>query len=433
MDTEAQELSRIQIRSDEVQAILSYIPRWIIRWGITVIFLVFLMLITMAAWIKYPDIVYGRAKLTTQSTPTMVVSRTSGKLTNLNFEDNAEVKEGTVLGVIDNPTTYEAFLKLQKQVEDWEKLKVTSFSSVSIPSIRGLGKLQETYSQLLKNITDYQDFKQLKTKIKKKESLEKEIANYKKLRDDMNRQYALVLQDIAIAKKNMDTFALLSKTKVIANIEAEEKRSIWLQQKRMAENIKMQQQQYNSLIASLETQIVAQSSDSDTQKLQLESNIITTLNSLKGELEEWEVSYIVKAPIGGIASVLPSTKENKMFGFGEEILTIVPKNAGEIFALVQLESTGLGKVETDQFVNIKLDGYSHSKYGMLRGKITKIDPIPREDRYRTEIELLNGLTTTFNDDSSIVFKQDLSGTAEIITKDATIMQRILEQFIELTQ
>ncbi len=432
MDTEAQELNRIQIRSDEVQAILSYIPRWIIRWGITVIFVVVAMLFAMAAWIEYPDIVYGRAILTTQSTPTVVVTRTSGKLTNLNFEDGTEVKEGTVLAVIDNPTTYKAFLKLQKQIEDWEKIKVTSFSTISIPSIRGLGKLQNTYSQLLKSITDYQDFKQLKTKQKKKEAIEEEIATYKKLRDDMNSQYQYIQEDIAIIQKSVQRYEKLLKDSIEAPITVEQERSRLLQQKRLAENIKMQQQQYNSLIASLETQIVTQSSDSDIRKLQLESNITTTLNRLKGEMEEWEVSYIVKAPISGKASVEPIIKEQKTVNIGEEIMTIIPKNAGETYALVYLESIGLGKVETEQEVNIKLDGYPHSKYGLLKGKINFIDPVPRDGAYRTEITLLNGLITTFND-STIVFKQDLSGTAEIITKDATVMERIFEQFIELTR
>ncbi|MEZ4888003.1 MAG: HlyD family efflux transporter periplasmic adaptor subunit [Chitinophagales bacterium] len=431
MSTEAQELNRIQIRSDEVQAILSYIPRWIIRWGITVIFVVVAMLFGMAAYVQYPDIVYGRAALTTQSPPTAVIARTNGKLTNLKIEDGDEVQKDEVLAVIDNPTTYEAFLKLQKQVNAWEKLKVTAFSTASKPSIKGLGNLQTTYSQLLKGISDYQDWAQLKTNKKRKEAIEEEIENYKKLRDDMNRQYQLIQEDIALIKKNMDRYETLADSGDVSKMEAEAERSRWLQQKRMAENIKMQQQQYNSQIASLETQIVTYSSDSDLRKLQLESNITTTLNSLKGELEAWEVTFIVKAPVSGKASVPPTSKEQKTVQSGEEILTIVPKNAGKIFALVHLEAMGLGKVETDQDVNIKLDGYPHSKFGLLKGKIATIDPIPRDNMYRTEIELSKGLITTFND--TLVFKQDMTGTAEIITKDATVMERILEQFIELTQ
>ncbi|MCP5105918.1 MAG: hypothetical protein GY950_21200, partial [bacterium] len=35
-----EQLQAIEIRSEEVQEIMGFIPHWIIRWGITVIFLV---------------------------------------------------------------------------------------------------------------------------------------------------------------------------------------------------------------------------------------------------------------------------------------------------------------------------------------------------------------------------------------------------------
>ena len=431
MSTEVEELNRIQIRSDEVQAILSYIPLWIIRWGITVICLVVAMLFGMAAWIQYPDVIYGRAQLTTQSLPTAVIARSNGKLIHVKVTDGKEVEKDDTLAVIDNPTTFESFLKLQKQINVWDKLDVKVFRKASKPSFESLGNLQSTYSQLLKNISDYQDFTLLNTSKQKKESIEKEIESYKKLRDDMNRQYNLLQEDITIMKKNMERYEALADSGDVAKIDAEEQRSRWLQQKRMAENIKMQQQQYNSQIASLETQIVTYSSDNDLQKLQLESNITTTLNSLKGELDTWSINYIIKAPVSGKASVPNTTQEQKTVKSGDEILTIVPKNAGEVFALVYLESMGLGKVETQQDVNIKLDGYPHSKFGLVKGKVATIDQISRDDKYRTEIELPQGLKTTFNE--TLKFKQDMRGTAEIITKDATVLERILEQFIELTQ
>ncbi len=434
MDTEAQELARIQIRSDEVQAILSYIPKWIIRWGITVICGVVLLLFGMASWIEYPDMIYGRATLTTQSPPTAVVARTSGKLTHMQVKDGEEVADDKVLAVIDNPTDYTQFSKLQKRVGTWSsrsEKSMKSFQNVSIVSIKGLGTLQSTYSQLLKDISDYQDFHALETNKKRKEAIEGEISNYQKLRDDMTRQHQLIQEDITLIKKNMDRYEALADSGDISKMEAEGERSRWLQQKRMAENIKMQQQQYNSQIASLETQKVTLSSDNDLRKLQLESNIKTTLNSLKGELEAWEVTYVLKAPVSGTASIPPTSKEQQTVQVGAEVLTIVPENAGEQFALVYLESRGLGKVETGQSVNIKLDGYPHAKFGLLKGEISKIDEIPRENMYRTEIKLLQGMRTSFN--KPLQFKQDMSGTAEIITKNATVLERILEEFIELVQ
>ena len=46
-----------QIRSDEVQEIISAVPNWMIRWGITLIFGLIVMLIALSWFIKYPDII----------------------------------------------------------------------------------------------------------------------------------------------------------------------------------------------------------------------------------------------------------------------------------------------------------------------------------------------------------------------------------------
>ena len=45
----------IEIKSEEVQEILSTIPPWIIRWGIGLIFFVILLMITGSYFFSYPD------------------------------------------------------------------------------------------------------------------------------------------------------------------------------------------------------------------------------------------------------------------------------------------------------------------------------------------------------------------------------------------
>ena len=42
---EQQEAEKIEIRSDGVQEILGQVPRWIVRWGISLIFIIAVILI----------------------------------------------------------------------------------------------------------------------------------------------------------------------------------------------------------------------------------------------------------------------------------------------------------------------------------------------------------------------------------------------------
>ena len=46
-----------ELRSEAVQNIIGYIPHWIIRWGITVIFLIVLVLLVGSWFFKYPDVI----------------------------------------------------------------------------------------------------------------------------------------------------------------------------------------------------------------------------------------------------------------------------------------------------------------------------------------------------------------------------------------
>jgi hypothetical protein len=55
-----------EIRSEAVQEILSYVPHWIIRWGITVILFTVAVILTVSWFIRYPDIIQTRITLTTQ-------------------------------------------------------------------------------------------------------------------------------------------------------------------------------------------------------------------------------------------------------------------------------------------------------------------------------------------------------------------------------
>ena len=98
--TEEQILNRheeIELRSEEVQEILGRIPHWIIRWGITVIFLTMAVILAGSWFFQYPDIIESSLVVTTTHPPASIVARTNGKLDRLFVEDQQQVKQGDVL------------------------------------------------------------------------------------------------------------------------------------------------------------------------------------------------------------------------------------------------------------------------------------------------------------------------------------------------
>jgi HlyD family secretion protein len=77
-------------------------------------------------------------------------------------------------------------------------------------------------------------------------------------------------------------------------------------------------------------------------------------------------------------------------------------------------------------VNIKLSGYPYLQYGMVRGIVKSKSLVPTGDAYVIEIELPDGLKTLY--DTNLEFTQNMQGTAEIITENIRLLQKIVNPF-----
>ena len=98
--------SSIEIRSDEVQEIMGTPPKWIIRWGIVIIFLVVLVLLAGSFFYKYPDLIQARVTIVSENPPISVVARSDGKLDKIFVLDKQKVESNTILGIIENPANF---------------------------------------------------------------------------------------------------------------------------------------------------------------------------------------------------------------------------------------------------------------------------------------------------------------------------------------
>lgn len=65
-------------RSTDIQEIIGQIPPWTVRWGISVIFAVFLILLFCANYIRYPDVLPGNVTISTREQPFQISWYRSG-------------------------------------------------------------------------------------------------------------------------------------------------------------------------------------------------------------------------------------------------------------------------------------------------------------------------------------------------------------------
>jgi len=116
----------------------------------------------------------------------------------------------------------------------------------------------------------------------------------------------------------------------------------------------------------------------------------------------------------------------------DEVLTIVPtEGVGEIVGKALLPTANSGKVKPEQTVNIQLDGFPFQEYGVIKATVESISlvptsVVPNETNYILEINLPDSLITTY--DKLIPFRQEMKGTANIITEDRRVLERIFDRF-----
>ena len=61
--------------------------------------------------------------------------------------------------------------------------------------------------------------------------------------------------------------------------------------------------------------------------------------------------------------------------------------------------------------------------------VSKLTEISNESTYQVEITLSNGMTSSYN--KLLTFTPEMTGTAEIITDELRVIQRIFNQFNKL--
>ena len=92
-----EEYNDIELRSEEFQEVLSRIPSWIERWGITLIFIVLAGLLIGSWFFKYPDIVSAPVVVSTENLPADVVARTSGRIDYLSVSEQETVYKNQIM------------------------------------------------------------------------------------------------------------------------------------------------------------------------------------------------------------------------------------------------------------------------------------------------------------------------------------------------
>ena len=425
----AKEKVEMNIRSEEVEDIMSKMPNRIIRYGITVIFGLILLGILLMYVIRYPEIITGRVVITTQLEPLKVVSQSSGTLHQVLVKEGDLVNAGTLLAEIDNPVSSKASTYLRNYLRKLEWALHSSESSLPLPdtSAVALGDAQQHVNSLLKEILAYNLNTRFKMDDVELRSLAQKITNQKELIRINLKIIDLNAKELDNAKAKYEADKKLYKDSMMSKMDFYQNETNYRAKELQLEKLNQTQVDYMNVLNNLELQ----NSQSGFNKY---SKTWNNLEAIQGYIKAirsfmfgWQQKYNLTSTQSGTVSFLQRIQPGQFLKGGEELFAI-SQPQGTFIGIAKVPVLGLGKVAIGQTVHVLLDAYPYYEYGMLDGVIRSVSLFPSTNEYRVEIELPRGMHSTTGDD--LKFSPEMAGEAEIITKDLNILERVFESLIK---
>ena len=420
----------IELRSEEVQELLARPPRWLLRWGITVAFLLLLAVFTGAWLIHYPDLVRASFKLTATNAPKAVLTRTDGKIVRLFVREGQTVRAGVPLAYLESTARHEEVRQLARELRAaWAvagRGNLEALQRVNLSVYHQLGELQGAY----------QTFEQAHIKLRaylaggfysqKKALLRQELGDLHVLAQQLQQQRPSQARDAALAQEEYEVQQRLAAQKVIPALELRREES---------KNI-ARQLAYQQTAAALVTNLTAQRAkqqellELDKQVAEERDQFLQTLNTLQSAAEAWQAKYVLQAPVSGRVFLPGVVQENQTVANNQELFYVAPPSTSYVGEL-RVPQQNAGKVRVGQAVLIKFAGFPYQEFGAVRGRILTIADIPLKDSvFLARVMLPVGLKTTYG--KSVAYKTGMTASAEIITADNRLLEKLFYQFRKVT-
>ncbi len=414
-----------QLRSEEVQDILTKVPNWMIRWGTFLIFGIILMLLFTSWFIRYPDVVTSEIIITTNTPPEKLVAKVNGKIQAILIEDKEHVKANTPLAVIENAANYKDVFLLKSTIENIN-LDKSVFPFEKFKNAQ-LGEIESSFAIFQKEYIADNLNKKLKPY-----SVDVNAQGYEKTQLSerlqlLIAQKAITEKELQIQKTDVNRQETLFKKGVISAQEIEKQRLSYLQAEKNYKNLLSSISQTKSSVNDLKRNNQTTQINENKENTNLETNVLQSFYQLKKAIKDWELNYVFLSSDEGVVTFLQIWSVNQNIAAGENMFAVIPTHQNGFIGKLKAAALNSGKIKENQRVNIRLANYPDKEFGVVKGNVKRISLTPdKEGNLLMDIALPKGLETSYN--KKIQFQQEMRGSADIITEDLRLIERIFYQF-----
>lgn len=411
----------IEFRSEEVQEVMGQIPSWIVRWGITVLFLVVVALLVVSCFFKYPDVIIAQMTLTGRHPVASVVARSSGKMQELFVGDNVSVREGDWLAVIENHARTEDVLYLERALEESgtneDSLRVALLGYREL----SLGDMQAAYSNVLTGLHACNNYQEINYYPQKIASVRKQIALYKTYYEQITRQRKTMSEQYVLAERQYARDSLLYSRSVISSFEHETARSSLLQNRYSLEGAVASAENLRIQIGQQEESLLDLTLEQNEKEFTLSQNLQTAREQLLNSLNEWRLRYCLVAPVDGLVTFTKYWNQNQYIPSGEVAFTVVPQGESRLMGKVQIPIARSGKVGKGQRVIVRFSSFPDQEFGVVNGVVSNISLVPMDDHYTADVDFPEGLRTNYG--KVLPVSPETQASAEIVTEELRLIER----------
>jgi len=172
-----------QLRSEEVQEILSRKPGFFERWSLLVYLSILIFLFAATWFIKYPEIVQANGILISANAPRQIVSQTEGTITKVFVHNEDSVQRNAVIAFMESTGNHDEVIELNKLTDSGitllQKGEIEKVSGLFQKQFQNLGELQISYQQLISVWQHFNDYLINGFKRRKLSELEHDISQQK--------------------------------------------------------------------------------------------------------------------------------------------------------------------------------------------------------------------------------------------------------------
>jgi hypothetical protein len=410
-------------------------PGWLLRSGLSVVAISVVVALSLAALISYPERVEAPFVLQTKKVPLAVNAGAVNYVDTMLVGDEQKVSVGDTLLIFRSDGDWRTLRQLDRYLR---KAATSTLSKLpAVPTHDYPVAIERVVGQLNAVIESYASYRSTNGTDSQLAALESEIEQAAALSSSLEEQVRLYDEELTYKDLNLKRARGMKADSLISSQEAESIEEQTLAAYRQREVLVASDAQNRLRINQAGQQILRLRLDHRERLAEFERLIRQQLRLLRAAADEYSLQYFIIAREAGTIDWMPEVREDALVGGGVPLGFLIPEWIRSVkVARLSLPTQGAGRVALGDEVVLELDAYPSREFGQIEGGLVAVDAVAIADEKQgfvrqATVALPDSLVTSYG--MAVPFQYNLTGMARIITEERTLLQRLTDQVLNLSQ